>query len=155
MKQKITPFLWFEKEAGDAARFYESVFKDAEITNESIMENTPSGTVEIYTVKLLGQAFTLMSAGPFMKINAAISFVIDCKDQEEVDYYWDKLSAVPEAEQCGWCTDKFGVTWQVVPSVLDEYLSDPDKEKVARVTQAFLQMKKFDIAGLDAAYKGE
>lgn len=150
--QKITPFLWFDKEAGEAARFYVSVFKDAKITSETKMENTPSGTVEIIGVELMGQAFTLMSAGPLFKFTEAISFVIDCETQEEVDYYWEKLSAVPESEQCGWVKDKYGLSWQIVPSIMNTLLADPDKEKAGRVTQAMLKMKKLDIQALKEAH---
>ncbi|MFA5853873.1 MAG: VOC family protein [Patescibacteria group bacterium] len=149
--QKITPFLWFDKEAGEAARFYVSVFKDAKITSETKMENTPSGTVEVIGVELMGQQFTLMSAGPLFKFTEAISFVIDCETQEEVDYYWEKLSAVPESEQCGWVKDKYGLSWQIVPTIMNTLLSDPDKEKANRVTQAMLKMKKLDIQALKNA----
>ncbi len=147
--QKITPFLWFERDAQKAAEFYVSVFgEDSRIMNSSIMTNTPSGTVEIISVSLRGQEFTLMSAGPFQKMNAAVSFVIDVSGQEEVDYFWNALSAVPEAERCGWLTDKFGVTWQVVPKELHELLSSPDKEKASKAQQAMLNMKKIVIAEL-------
>ncbi|HJV32578.1 MAG TPA: VOC family protein [Patescibacteria group bacterium] len=152
--QKITPFLWFDKEARAAAEFYASVFKDGKIKSSRTVSDTPSGTVEIITVGLLGMDFTLMSAGPFVKINEAISFVIDCASQEEVDRYWESLSAVPEAEQCGWLKDKFGVSWQVVPRRLNELLADPDEAKAARVTQAMLKMKKLVIADLEAAARG-
>lgn len=152
--QKITPFLWFDKEARQAAEFYVTVFKGGKITAARTMSDTPSGTVEILTVELLGQEFTLMSAGPYFKINEAVSFVIDCASQEEVDWYWERLSAVPEAEQCGWLKDKFGVSWQVVPSRLNELMGDPDAAKAARVTQAMLKMKKLVIADLEAAARG-
>lgn len=153
--QKITPFLWFETGAKEAADFYVSVFGDSSrITSSSIMQNTPSGTVEIIGISLQGNEMTLMSAGPFQKINSAISFVISCEGQDEVDHFWNSLSAVPEAERCGWLTDKYGVTWQVVPQVLNKLMSDPDKEKAMRVQQAMLKMKKIDIAGLEAAYRG-
>ncbi len=146
--QKITPHLWFDKEAGEAAIFYASVFPDSRIKNKVILHDTPSGTVEVITIEILGQEFTLMSAGPLFKFNEAISFVVNCKDQEEVDYYWNKLSAVPEAEQCGWLKDKYGVSWQIVPTVLEELLG---KDKSGKVTQAMLQMKKIDIAKLNGA----
>ena len=150
--QKITPFLWFDKEAGEAAKFYTSIFKDAKIIGTTTLENTPSGTVEIVTIKLFGQEFQLMSAGPLFKFNEAISFVVNCETQQEIDHYWEKLSAVPEAEQCGWLKDKFGVSWQIVPAVLFQMQKSKDKQKLARVTEAFLQMKKFNIAVLQRAY---
>ncbi len=150
--QKITPFLWFDKEARAAAEFYVSVFKDAKIVGNTTLENTPSGTVEIVTIELFGQEYQLMSAGPFVKINEAISFVVNCENQEEIDYYWAKLSSDPNAEQCGWLKDKFGVTWQIVPKQLTELMNDPDSARAGRVMQAMLQMKKIDIASLQQAY---
>ncbi len=153
--QKITPFLWFDKEAGEAAKFYTSVFPGSKIRDSTTLPNTPSGTVEIVTVELLDQEFTLMSAGPLFKFNEAISFVVHCNSQEEIDFYWGKLSAVPESEQCGWLKDKYGLSWQIVPTVLPKMLQDKDARKVARVTEAFLQMKKFDIAALQRAYEGK
>lgn len=153
--QKITPFIWFETGAKEAADFYISVFGgDAKIKEASIMHDTPSGTVEIITVTLSGQDLTLMSAGPFRKINEAISFVINCETREEVDHYWSRLSAVPEAEQCGWLKDKYGVSWQVVPIAMSKFLSGEDKAGVARATAAMLQMKKLNIAALANAYNG-
>jgi predicted 3-demethylubiquinone-9 3-methyltransferase (glyoxalase superfamily) len=152
--QKITPFLWFDKEAGEAAKFYTSIFKDSKIKNSTTLRNTPSGTVEIVTVELCGQEFTLMSAGPLFKFNEAISFVVQCDNQKEVDYYWEKLSAVPEAEQCGWLKDKYGLSWQIVPTILGKMLQDKDARKVGRVTEAFLKMKKFDIKALKRASEG-
>ena len=293
--EKITPHLWFDKEAKEAAEFYTSVFKDSKISNTTTLHNTPSGTVDIVTIELLGQEFTLISAGPQFRFNPsisflvacetknevdslwkilseggmalmdlgeypfserygwvqdryglswqvmftggrkikqkitpmllfvgnqcgkaeeainfyatvfhnaivgdilrynkgeepdkegtikhaafeleglefaamdsahvhnfafneAISFMVHCETQEEIDYYWGKLSADPKAEQCGWLKDKYGVSWQIVPMVMDEMLKDKDKEKLARVTEAFLKMKKFDIEVLKKAYKGE
>ena len=144
--KKITPFIWFERDARKAADFYVSVFgEDSGIVDSSVMTDTPSGSVEIITVSLRGQEFTLMSAGPFQKLNSAVSFVINVSGQEEVDYFWNALSAVPESEQCGWLKDKFGVTWQVVPKELHELLANPDKEKAARAQQAMLKMKKIVI----------
>ena len=152
--QKITPFLWFDKAAKEAAKFYTSVFKDSKIKNSTTLHNTPSGTVEIVTLELWGQEFTLMSAGPLFKFNEAISFVVHCDNQKEIDYYWEKLSADPKAEQCGWLKDKHGLSWQIVPTALEKMLQDKDARKVARVTEAFLKMKKFDIAALKRAYEG-
>ncbi len=151
---KITPFLWFDKEAGEAAKFYASVFKGAKIKSSTTLPNTPSGTVEIVGIELLNQEFTLMSAGPLFKFNEAISFVVHCDTQEEIDYYWGKLSADPKAEQCGWLKDRYGLSWQIVPTALPKMLQDKDPRKVARVTEAFLQMKKFDIKTLERAYAG-
>jgi predicted 3-demethylubiquinone-9 3-methyltransferase (glyoxalase superfamily) len=153
--QRITPFLWFDKEAGQAAKFYTSVFKDSKIKNSTTLRNTPSGTVESFTIELLGQDFRLMSAGPLFKFNESISFVVHCNTQREIDYYWKKLSADPKAEQCGWLKDKFGLSWQIVPTELSRMLRDKDRAKVARVTKAFLKMKKLDIATLKKAYAGK
>jgi predicted 3-demethylubiquinone-9 3-methyltransferase (glyoxalase superfamily) len=152
--QKITPFLWFDKEAGQAAKFYTSVFKGSKIKDATNIENTPSGTAEVITIELLGQEFTLISAGPYFKFTEAVSFVVNCETQQEIDYYWEKLSAVPEAEQCGWLKDKYGLSWQIVPTILSKMLQDKDKKKAARVTEAFLKMKKFDIKALERAYTG-
>ncbi len=291
--QKITPHLWFDKEAGEAAKFYVSVFKGSRINNATKLQNTPSGNVDILTIELFGQEFTLISAGPYFKFNPsisflvacntmgevdglwrklseggtalmqlgaypfsekygwiqdkfglswqimffsdgalrqritptlmfvgkqcgkageairfyssvfrnakvgdilrygrdeapdkegtvkhaaftlegqefaamdsaqkhnfafneAISFIVHCKTQAEIDYYWKKLSADPSAEQCGWLKDKYGVSWQIVPTVLDKMTQDKDKKKVAKVTEAFLKMKKFNIEGLKKAYR--
>ena len=292
--QKITPHLWFDKEAKEAAQFYTSVFEDSKIKSTATLHNTPSGSVDIVTIELLGQEFTLISAGPLFKFNPSISFLVACKTkndvnalwvklseggtalmelgeypfserygwvqdryglswqvmsmggrkttqkitptlmfvgkqsgkaeeainfyatvfhnakvgdilryskgeepdkvgtikhaafvleelefaamdsarehdfafneaislivhcetQEEIDYYWGKLSADPKAEQCGWLKDKYGVSWQIVPTIMDEMLRDKDEERIARVTEAFLKMKKFDIEVLVKAYKG-
>ncbi len=151
--QKIAPFLWFETGAKEAAEFYVNVFgPDAKITSSQVMEGTPSGTVEIMSISLKGQEFTLMTAGPFRKFNEAISFVITCDDQQEVDHYWEKLSAVKESEQCGWLKDKYGVSWQVVPTALGRLMGDPDRVKAGRVQAAMMQMKKIIIADLEKAY---
>jgi predicted 3-demethylubiquinone-9 3-methyltransferase (glyoxalase superfamily) len=152
--QKITPFLWFDKEAGEAAKFYTSVFKESKVRSSTKIENSPSGTAEVISLELLGQEFTLISGGPYFKFTEAISFMVNCETQEEIDYYWDKLSADPKAEQCGWLKDKYGLSWQIVPTVLTEMLQDKDKKKVARVTETFLKMKKLDIAKLQKAYRG-
>ena len=153
--QKITPFLWFDKEAAEAAKFYTSVFKGARIKESTKLSNTPSGTVDIINIELLGQEFTLMSAGPLFKFNESISFVVNCDSQEEIDYYWDRLSADAKAEQCGWLKDKFGVSWQIVPTEMNEMMRKGTKEQMARVTEAFLKMKKFDVATLRKAYQGK
>ena len=290
--EKITPHLWFDNNAEEAAKFYTSIFKDSKLKNVTTLHNTPSGTVEIFTVEVLGQEFTLISAGPLFKFNPsvsflvacstkeevdglwkklseggtalmdlgeypfsekygwmqdkyglswqimfmgdhkikhriiptlmfvgkqygkaeeainfyssvfgnarvgdilryskgeepdkegtvkhasfmledqdfaamdsarehnfafneAISFMVHCNTQKEIDYYWEKLSAYPEAEQCGWLKDKYGLSWQIVPNIMDEMLKDSDENKIARVTEAFLQMKKLDIAKLKEVY---
>jgi predicted 3-demethylubiquinone-9 3-methyltransferase (glyoxalase superfamily) len=155
IKQKITPFLWLEKDAVAAAEFYTSIFKKSKIKNKTVLENTPSGSVEIVTIELAGQEFTLMAAGPLFKFNESISFVVNCETQEEIDYYWEKLSADPASEQCGWLKDKYGLSWQIYPTILGKMQQDKDAAKVARVTQAFLPMKKFDIAALKRAYQGK
>lgn len=152
--QKITPFLWFDKEAGEAAKFYTSVFKESDVRSSTKIENSPSGTAEVISLELLGQEFKLISGGPYFKFTEAISFMVNCETQEEIDYYWDKLSADPKAEQCGWLKDKYGLSWQIVPTVLTEMLQDRDKKKVARVTETFLKMKRLDIAKLQKAYTG-
>jgi predicted 3-demethylubiquinone-9 3-methyltransferase (glyoxalase superfamily) len=293
--QKITPHLWFDKEAKEAAKFYTSVFNDSKINSITTLYNTPTGTTDIVTIELMGQGFTLISAGPLFKFNSsisflvacetkdavdklwedlsergtalmelgeypfserygwvqdryglswqvmfmgdhkikqkitptlmfvgkqsgraeeainfyatvfhdtkvgdilryikgeepdkegtikhaaftlegqkfaamdsarvhnfafneAISFIVHCENQEEIDYYWAKLSADPKAEQCGWLKDKYGLSWQIVPTIMEEMLRDGDEKKIARVTEAFLKMKKFDIEELKKAYKGE
>lgn len=153
--QRIVPHLWFDKEAKEAAEFYTSVFPKAKIKDTATLHNTPSGTVDIVTIELLGQEFMLLSAGPLFKFNEAVSFIVNCDTQEEIDYYWEKLSASPEAEQCGWLKDRYGLSWQIVPTVMKEMMKDKDDRKRARVTEAFLTMKKLDIATLQRAHKGE
>jgi predicted 3-demethylubiquinone-9 3-methyltransferase (glyoxalase superfamily) len=160
--QKITPFLWFEKDAEKAAEYYVATFKNAKIQHiqkypEAAEEvsGQKAGSVMSIALKLEGEYFQFLNGGnvPGFIFSPAISFVITCDTQEEIDRLWEKLSAVPEAEQCGWCKDKFGVTWQIVPKILGEMLSDSNQVKVERVTACFLQMKKFDIAKLQDAYE--
>ena len=153
--QKITPHLWYNKEAKVAAEFYVSVFPNSKITNITMLHDTPSGDCDVVSFELSGQPFMAISAGSFFKFNEAISLVIPCDTQEEIDYYWKKLSADPKAEQCGWCKDKFGVSWQVWPTEMGKMMSGGNKEQIARLTQAFLPMKKFDIAVLQQAYNGK
>lgn len=152
--QKITPHLWFDKEAKEAAEFYTSVFPQSTIKNITTLHDTPSGTVDVVTIELFGQEFMMISAGPLFKFNEAISFIVHCDTQEEIDYYWEKLSAVPEAEQCGWLKDKYGLSWQIVPTAMGDMMKDKDEKKLAWVTEAFLKMKKFDIEALKRAYEG-
>ena len=152
--QPITPHLWFDKEAQEAAKFYTSVFPNSKITNVTTIHDTPSGNCDVVSFELSGQPFMAISAGPLFTFNEAISFVVRCDTQQEIDYYWDKLSAVPEAGQCGWLKDRYGLSWQIVPAALGEMMTDTDPRKTARVTQAFLNMKKFDIEALRRAYDG-
>ena len=149
--QKITPFLWFDTQAEEAMNFYTSVFKNSRIESTT---PGPDGKVMTGSFVLDGVEFMALNAGPNFKFNEAISFFVKCEDQEEVDYYWEKLSAVPEAEQCGWLKDKFGVSWQIIPNALSELMGDPDREKAGRVMQAMLTMKKIIVADLQKAYYG-
>jgi predicted 3-demethylubiquinone-9 3-methyltransferase (glyoxalase superfamily) len=154
--QKITPFIWFETGAKEAAKFYVRVFgSQSKVKSIQSIPNTPSGTVEVVTLDLKGQEFTLMAAGPYRKINEAISFVVNCGTQKEVDHFWEKLSEGGEKGPCGWLKDRYGVSWQVVPTVLTKLMADPDPVKAGRVTQAMLQMTKLDITQLKKAHKGK
>ena len=148
----IRPHLWFDKEAKEAAEFYVSVFPNSKIIGTAVIENTPSGDCEQVEFELDGNRFMAISAGPLFPFNESISFMIYCENQKEIDYYWDKLSAVPASEQCGWVKDKYGLSWQIVPKVLDEMLYHGTRAQKNRVTQAFLKMKKFDIEKLEKAY---
>ena len=151
---KRSPHIYgLTRKPKEAAQFYTSVFKDSRIKSTRTLHNTPSGSVDIVTIELLGREFTLISAGPLFKFNESISFMVHCDTQEEIDYYWEKLSADPRAEQCGWLKDKYGLSWQIVPTVMDEMLKSKDEKRIARVTEAFLKMKKFDIARLKQAYE--
>ena len=159
--QKINPCLWFDTEAEEAAKFYCSVFKNSRISKVSRYVNEgqeihgkPAGSVMAVEFELDGQKFAALNGGPQFKFDEAISFQVHCKDQAEVDYFWDKLSAGGKEVACGWLKDRFGLSWQVVPGVLYDMLMDPDQEKVKRVTKAFLRMKKFDIAALKRAFDG-
>lgn len=157
MTQKITPFLWFDKgQASKAAQLYTAIFKDSKVMAPEVLTDTPSGDIEVIDIELMGQKFTLMGAGPEFKFNESISFVIDCESQEEVDYYWNALTADGgEESQCGWLKDKFGVSWQVTPKQLTILMGDKDKEKGKRVMEAMLQMKKIVIADIEKTYAGE
>lgn len=160
--QKITPFLWFDTEAEEAANFYVSTFKNSKILSisrypeegQEITGKEP-GSVMVVAFEIEGMKFNALNGGPMFKINQAISFVINCKDQAEVDYYWDKLGEGGAIQQCGWVVDRFGVAWQVTPIILDTYMADPNKEKVNRVMKAMLQMVKLDIKTLEKACTGE
>lgn len=155
IRQKIVTHLWFDKEAKEAAEFYCSVFPDSEITSVRTIHDTPSGDCDVVSFTIFNQSFIGISAGPLFKFNESISFMVYCDTQDEIDYYWEKLSAVPESEQCGWLKDKYGLSWQIIPAVFDEMMQSSDSEKVERVTQAFLKMKKFDIAVLQSASDGK
>ena len=153
--KRITPHLWFDKEAREAAGFYCSVFPNSKITNVRTIRDTPSGDCDVVSFELSGQPFMAISAGPLFKFNESISFMVSCDTQEEIDRYWTQLSAVPAAEQCGWLKDKYGLSWQIVPTALDGMMRAGSEQQVARVTQAFLKMKKFDLAELQRAYRGQ
>jgi predicted 3-demethylubiquinone-9 3-methyltransferase (glyoxalase superfamily) len=153
-QQKIVPHLWFDTEVREAAEFYCSVFADSAITNVATLRDTPSGDAEVVSFTLSGQPFMAISGGPMFRFNESISFIVYCATQEEIDHYWDKLSAVPEAEQCGWLKDKYGLSWQIVPAALGEMMEDRDRERAARVTKAMLAMKKLDLGALRRAYEG-
>ena len=161
--QKITPCLWFDRNAEEAARFYTSIFKNSKIGKVSRyteagydVHHMPAGTALTVEFELDGQAFTALNAGPVFKFNEAVSFQVSCDSQQEVDYYWEKLSTGgdPKAQQCGWLKDKFGLSWQVVPRVVVEMMTDKDAKKSGRVMQALMQMKKLDLPELKRAYDG-
>lgn len=151
----ITPFLWFDSQAEEAARFYVSIFKNSKVTNMSRYGDAgpgPKGSVMTVEFELDGQKFIALNGGPHFKFTEAVSFSVDCKTQQEVDEYWDKLSRGGEEGPCGWLKDKFGLSWQVNPVVLGEMLNDPDPQKARRVMEAMLKMKKIDIERLKQAY---
>jgi len=153
---KITPFLWFDTQAEEATNLYVSLFKNSKILSVSRYGEAgpgPKGSVMTITFELDGQKFIALNGGPHFKFTEAISFSVDCKTQEEVDEYWSKLSAGGEEGPCGWLKDKYGLSWQIVPTVLGELLSDPDSQKSKRVMTAMMQMKKIDISGLKRAYE--
>jgi predicted 3-demethylubiquinone-9 3-methyltransferase (glyoxalase superfamily) len=161
--QKITPCLWFDDQAEQAVAFYTGVFPNSKIVTISRygeagheFHGKPAGTVMAVAFELDGQTFTALNGGPVFKFNEAISLQVNCESQDEVDDYWEKLSESGDetAQQCGWLKDKYGVSWQVVPRILVEMLTDTDLEKSQRAMQAMLQMKKIDIAALKRAYAG-
>ena len=152
--QKITPFLWFDGNAEEAMNFYTSIFKNAKVGNVSRYDEAgpgPAGSVLTASFELEGLQFTALNGGPHFKFNEAISFHVACESQQEVDYFWDKLGAGGQVQQCGWLKDKFGVSWQIVPTALPRLLGNPDRARANRVMQAMLQMKKLDIAALEQA----
>jgi len=159
--QKITPFLWFDNQAEDAANFYVSVFKNSKILSvvrygdeAATASGRPKGSVMTVAFELDGQQFTALNGGPVFKFTEAISFVAHCKTQEEVDRLWEKLSQRGEKSRCGWLKDQYGVSWQVVPDVLVKLLQDKEPAKSRRVMQAMLQMSKIDIGALERAHAG-
>ena len=157
--QKIMPFLWYAKEAEEAAAFYASIFPDSRVTRVTALPSEspigPPGSVKVVEFVLFGEPFMAMTAGPLDPFNHAISFVVHTDDQAELDRYWNALLAgggTPEA--CGWLKDRFGVSWQIVPTIFGDMMADPDRAKAKRVTDAMMQMVKFDIAALKKAYAG-
>jgi len=154
--QKITPFLWFDTQAEEAAKFYASIFKNSKVLTVTRYGDAgpgPKGSVMTVRFQLDGQEFIALNGGPHFKFTEAVSFSVDCKTQAEVDEFWERLSAGGQEGPCGWLKDKYGLSWQINPTILGEMLSDPDPQKAQRVTQAMLQMKKIDIQGLRQAYE--
>ena len=155
--QKITPFLWFDGNAEEAMNFYVSIFKNSRIVNVKRYGDVgpgPKGSVMTGTFQLEGQEFYALNGGPQFTFSQAISFFVNCETQREVDELWEKLSAGGEIQQCGWLKDKFGLSWQIIPSALGEMMGDKDPEKAGRVMNAMLQMKKIDLEALKHAYQG-
>jgi predicted 3-demethylubiquinone-9 3-methyltransferase (glyoxalase superfamily) len=158
--RQLVPNLWFDNEAEDAAKIYTSIFKDSKIISttrypEAATEvsGKPAGSVLTVEFELEGNRFVALNGGPEFKFNESVSFQIDCKDQKEIDYYWDKLIAGGgEESMCGWLKDKFGLSWQVTPAKLADMMSDPNQAKVEAVTAAFMPMRKLDLATLEKAY---
>jgi predicted 3-demethylubiquinone-9 3-methyltransferase (glyoxalase superfamily) len=159
--QRITPFLWFDTQAEEAASLYVSIFKNSRIKGLARYDGDaaqaagrPKGSVMTVQFELDGQDFVALNGGPVFKFTEAISFVVNCESQDEIDHFWQKLSAGGQEVECGWLKDKFGVSWQIVPTILGEMLQDQDPEKSKRVMAALMKMKKLDIAGLRKAYEG-
>jgi predicted 3-demethylubiquinone-9 3-methyltransferase (glyoxalase superfamily) len=153
--QKITPFLWFDQQAEEAAKFYTSIFPNSKIVKVVRYGESgpgPAGSAMTVEFQLEGQTFVALNGGPVFKFTEAISFVVNCQTQEEVDAYWDKLAAGGGEVQCGWLKDKFGLSWQIVPAVLSKLLSDPDPKKSQRVMKSLMTMKKLDIRALQQAF---
>jgi predicted 3-demethylubiquinone-9 3-methyltransferase (glyoxalase superfamily) len=156
--QKITPFLWYNREAEEAAAFYAGIFPESHVVRVTAMPSEspsgPAGSVKIVEFVLMGQSFTAMSAGPLDPFNHAISFVVNCESQTELDRYWNALLEGGKAEQCGWLKDRFGVSWQIVPAVLAEMMAGADRVKSKRAADAMMKMVKLDVSALKAAYDG-
>jgi predicted 3-demethylubiquinone-9 3-methyltransferase (glyoxalase superfamily) len=160
--QKITPCLWFDTQAEEAVNAYVAIFENSRILRISRygkegheIHKKEAGSVMTVKFEIEGQRFVALNGGPQFKFNEAVSFQVHCETQEEIDYFWDKLTEEGEEGPCGWLKDRYGLSWQIVPSVLPEMVMDPDSEKSQRVTKAFLQMKKFDIAELERVYQGQ
>ncbi len=158
MQKSITTFLTFDGRAGEAIKFYTSIFPNSKITSESYYGDgapMPKGTLMVATFELDGVEMMALNGGPSFKFSQAFSLMVDCKTQEEVDHYWSRLTADGGEEvQCGWLTDKFGMSWQIVPDILIKLISDKDPAKAGRAMQAMMKMKKIDIAGIKRAYEG-
>lgn len=155
--QRITPFLWFDNQAEKAAKFYVSIFKNSKMGTVNRYDDNgpgPKGSVMIATFQIDGQEFIALNGGPQFKFTPAISFVVNCETQQEVDYFWEKLSQGGATQQCGWLQDRFGVSWQIVPTALARLMSDPDRAKTGRVMSALMQMTKLEIAELEGAARG-
>ena len=155
MSHNITPNLWFDNQAVDAARFYVSIFRNSEVTNITHLgEDSPgeAGNNTVVAFRLDGQEFLALNGGPQFTFNEAVSFMVACKDQEEVDYYWEKLTDGGEPGPCGWPKDRYGVSWQVTPTILLDYIRDDDPVKANRVMHVMMKMGKIEIAPLQAAY---
>lgn len=153
--KKITPFLWFDKDMKGIIDFYKSVFPDMKVNRGGELEDTPSGAVQMASIEILGQELSLMTAGPMFKFSEAISLMVTCDTQEEIDYYWAALTADGGSEgPCGWLKDKYGLSWQIAPDVMNTMMKEGTKEQIKRVTEAFMKMKKFDIKTLEEAFKG-
>ena len=158
IEQRITPHLWFAEKAEEAARFYASIFPDSRVDRVTpIPADTPSGpagSVAVVEFTLSGQKFMAISAGPLDPFNHAISFIVRCDDQAEIDRYWDALGAGGTIEQCGWLRDRYGLSWQIVPAALGRMMTDPDRAASKRAAEAMLKMKKLDVAELERAFRG-
>ena len=162
IKQKISPCLWFDTQAEDAAKFYTSVFKNSRITHVSRygkagheIHGRQPGSVMTVQFEIEGQKFTALNGGPLFKFNEAVSFQVSCDTQEEIDHFWNELSRDGQESACGWLKDKYGVSWQIVPSALPQLMTGADAAASERVTAAFMKMKKFDLATLQRAYEGQ
>ena len=158
--QKIITYLWFDGQAEEAVNLYKSVFKEVNIGHvyrydeaTAKVSGRPEGSAMTIEFELFEHKFVALNGGPQYQFTPAISFLVNCETQEEIDHYWTQLSADPQAEQCGWLVDKFGLSWQIVPTILFELLGDVDRQKEESVTEAMLKMKKIEIAGLKAAYE--
>jgi len=161
-KKTVTPCLWFDTQAEEAAKFYCGIFKNSKITSISHFPDAgqdvhgkPAGSVMVVAFEIDGQPFTALNGGPQFKFDEAISFQVACDNQDEIDYFWSKLSEGGQEGPCGWLKDKFGLSWQVFPSAMPKWLMDPDKAKPARVMNAFMKMKKLDVAAIERAYEGK